>query len=235
MKKNAEHRGTLKNWEQMWSLSKDKWFRHPAFQEKIAGILKKWFAGRTILDIGCGTGDYLNKLRESCIPIGVDISLEALRLAQGHRVLASAESLPFKTGSAGGIFSIGTFHCLEHPEDMLKEVRRTLANDGLLILVMPSGRSLPAFFNRYFHAFLRRIFRRLERDEIPDIHRLFTIEALIELLVQNGYCAISHEMVHIGYAFKSPLIRLPLILIEKLRLHRMAEEIVVVCTPTPQR
>lgn len=233
MTTSADSRGTVENWEQMWALSKDKWFRHPAFQERIAAILKKWFAGRIVLDIGCGTGDYLRRLEGCCTTVGVDISLEALRLARGHRILSSAENLPFQSGSVGGVFSIGTFHCLERPEEMLTEARRVIARDGLLILVVPNARSLPAFFERHFDRLLRRICRTLEKDEIPNIHRVYAVEELVGLLARSGYVTVTHEKVHIGYAFKSPLIRLPLLFIEKLRLHRMAEEIVVVCRPAP--
>lgn len=231
MMTNADTRGTVENWERMWSLSKDKWFRHPRYQRTIAGILKKWLAGRIVLDIGCGTGDYHARLEGSCTTVGVDISLEALKLAGGLRVIASAENLPFKTGSVGGVFGIGMFHSLERPEEMLREVRRAIGADGLLILVVPSAHSLAAVLSRYPGGILRRIFQSLESDAIPDIHRFFTVKALTGLLAGNGYRTVCVEMVHIGYAFKSPLIRLPLLLVEKLRLHRMAEEIVVVCRP----
>ena len=231
MKSSAERPGTTKNWEEMWQLSKDKWFRHPSFQEKIASILKKWFAGMAVLDIGCGTGDYLRKLRGFCRPFGVDISLEALHLAGGSCVLASADRLPFKAHSLGGIFSIGTFHCLEHPEEMLKELKSVLHKDGVLILVVPSSHSLPAFIERHFEGLLRLVCRLLEKDRIPDIHRTYKLETLIELLAENGYETKDHELVHIGATFRSPLIRFPLTAIEKLGLHSMAEEIVIICKP----
>jgi len=231
MTTNADTRGTVENWEQMWSLSKDKWFRHPRYQQTIAGILKKWLAGRIVLDIGCGTGDYLARLTGACTPVGVDISLEALRLAGGLRVIGSAESLPFRTGAIGGVFGIGMFHSLERPEEMLREVRRVIGAGGLLILVVPSAHSLAAVASRCFGGVLRHLFQSLESDAIPEIHRFFTVKALTGLLARNGYRTIAVEMVHIGYTFKSPLVRLPLLLVEKLRLHRMAEEIVAVCRP----
>jgi SAM-dependent methyltransferase len=231
MTTRADGRGTLENWERMWSLSKDKWFRHPRYQEKIAGVLRKWFAGKIVLDVGCGTGDYLALLDGTCMPVGVDISIEALRLARGLRVIGSGEALPFKAGSVGGVYGIGMFHSLERPGEMLEEVRRVLAPGGILVLVVPSARSLPALLSRYLGFFLRRIFKFLESDALPDIHRLVTAKALTRLLARNGYRIASVEMVHIGYTFKSPLIRLPLLLVEKLRLRRMAEEIVVVCRP----
>jgi len=230
---NSEKSGTAKEWEGLWQLSKDKWFRHPAYQKKITGILKRWFTGRTVLDIGCGTGDYLYRLAGSCRAFGVDISLEALKLAGGRCVLASAERLPFKAGSLDGIFSSGMLHCLEYPENMLKEAKRVLEKDGLLILIVPSTRSLPVLLKRYFEGPLRLVFRLLENDRLPDIHRTYKLESLINLLSDNGYKTIGHELVHIGFTFKSALIRFPLTAIEKLGLHSMAEEIVIICKPTP--
>lgn len=233
MTTRADDRGTMENWEQMWSLSKDKWFRHPRYQQTIAGILKQQLSGRIVLDVGCGTGDYLALLGGSCTPVGVDISLEALRLARGLRVIGSGDALPFRTGSVGGVYGIGMFHSLERPEEMLKEVRRVLGPGGLLILVVPSAHSLAAVASKCFGGILRRIFQSLEADAIPDIHRFFTVKSLTELLERNKFRSIGVKMVHIGYTFKSPLVRLPLLLVEKLGLRRMAEEIVLVCRPTP--
>jgi SAM-dependent methyltransferase len=232
MTTSADARGTVENWERMWALSKDKWFRHPRYQRTIAEILKEWLSGRIVLDLGCGTGDYLSMLRGACTPVGVDISLEALRLAPGLRVIGSAESIPFRTGSVGGVFGIGMFHSLERPGEMLREVRRVLGADGILILVVPSAHSPAALLSRWFGGILRRVFRSLEGDAIPDVHRFFTAKTLTRLLEGNGYRVAAVEMVHIGYTFKSPLIRLPLLLTEKLRLHCMAEEIVAVCRTT---
>ena len=232
MRKNADLGGVAEEWERLWKLSKDKWFRHPRYQETIARILKDRLAGRIVLDIGCGTGDYLSRLEGACIPVGLDISAGALRLARGHRVVASAECLPFKTGSLGGIFSIGTFHCLPHPGEMLKEAHRVLAADGLLILIVPSATSLPALIKRFLDPLFRFVFRMLENDRMPDIHRTYSLRALGEMVTRSGYAVLEHHRVHIGYAFRSPLIRLPLTAIEKLCLRRMAEEIVVVCART---
>lgn len=229
MTTRADDRGTMENWEQMWVLSKDKWFRHPRYQRTITDILKRWLSGRIVLDVGCGTGDYLALLGDSCTTVGVDISLEALRLARGLRVIGSGEALPFRTGSVGGVCGIGMFHSLERPEEMLEEVRRVLAPGGLLILVVPSAHSLPAVLTRCFGPFLRRIFKSLEGDAVPDIHRFSTVASLKELLARHGLRPVDVEMVHIGYTFKCPLIRLPLLFVEKLGLRRMAEEIVMVC------
>ncbi|MDD5556355.1 MAG: class I SAM-dependent methyltransferase [bacterium] len=230
---NAEKSATAMEWEGLWRLSKDKWFRNALYQDRITYILKEWFLGRIVLDIGCGTGDYLTRLGDVCSPVGLDISIEALRLAPGRRVLGSAERLPFRSGSIGGVFSIGTFHCLPRPEAMLAEARRVLRDDGLLVLVVPSAHSIPALLRRCFGRILRPIFRFLEEDAIPETHRLFSPRVLDSLLAENGYRTIDVEMLHIGYAFKSPLIRLPLRLVEKLGLRRMAEEIVAVCRPVP--
>ena len=232
MTTRADEHGSLEDWERMWSLSKDKWFRHPRYQEAVAGILRKWLAGKVVLDVGCGPGDYLARLRDACTPVGVDISLEALKHAGGPRVIGSAESLPFRQGSLDGIYSIGTFHSLPHPEEMLREGRRVLGKGGLLILVVPSSRSLPGLLKRLFDPLFRLVFRTLENDRMPDIHRTYSLRELREVLSLGGYAVLEHHLLHIGYVFRSPLIRLPLTAIEKLRLRRMAEEIVIVCTPT---
>jgi SAM-dependent methyltransferase len=62
---------------------------------------------KVLVDIGCGTGTFLEKAREICDhSIGIDLSTRMLKIAKDRRtpnaeyVLASSSSLPLKDNSA---------------------------------------------------------------------------------------------------------------------------------------
>ncbi len=65
----------------------------------------------SILDVGCGDGQFLGWLSETYLKIGVDTSSGALRRAKGFRVQGSAHTLPFGDAS----FDLVTcYEVLEH-------------------------------------------------------------------------------------------------------------------------
>ncbi len=82
-----------------------------------------------ILDIGSGTGISARLL--GCI--GIDPNLEMLLAASGSRVLARAESLPFRDRSADLLASFNAFHWFQ-PEAFFAEAHRVLRPHGRLAL-----------------------------------------------------------------------------------------------------
>lgn len=94
------------------------------------------------LDIGCGTGVALPHLRNrgAASVTGIDLSEGMLACAAAHAdsqtqlVLADADDLPVADASADGIFSSLMLQWSEAPELTLAEWRRTLNNDGQLVL-----------------------------------------------------------------------------------------------------
>jgi len=124
------------------------------FDEKIANKYDNWFKTKKgllvdrfekdlilklidlkqeekILDIGCGTGNYLQLfIKKGLKPVGVDISLPMLRVAQkkltqlGIFCLAKSEALPFKTKSFDCVTIITTLEFVENPLETLGEAVR---------------------------------------------------------------------------------------------------------------
>jgi ubiquinone/menaquinone biosynthesis C-methylase UbiE len=99
-----------------------------------------------LLDSGCGTGLFLEKIAGSAgTVIGVDISPRMLRLAKVrsrgrpnvHLVCADLDYLPF----SGGVFQyVFVFTALSDPpywRDALSEVLRVLATHGILTVSVP--------------------------------------------------------------------------------------------------
>lgn len=101
-------------------------------------------AGETVLDLGCGAGEFSAGLAAAgATPIAVDVAGEALRRARARvpgldaRLWCPGEPLPADDGSADTVWA---GEVIEHVADVapwLSEVRRVLRPGGTLLLTTP--------------------------------------------------------------------------------------------------
>ncbi|MFD0772952.1 class I SAM-dependent methyltransferase [Streptomonospora algeriensis] len=100
----------------------------------VAGSLSA--AHRTVLDLGCGNGAYLHRLRSErpeAVTIGVDSELGALEDLPPPVLCASAAQLPIKAASVDAVLAVHTLHHLPDIDTALAEVVRVLDPNGILI------------------------------------------------------------------------------------------------------
>ena len=96
--------------------------------------------GKRVLEIGVGAGtDFVNFGRCGAQLTGVDLTPAAIEHTRNRLTLegleadirvANAESLPFSDESFDLVYSFGVIHHAEHPERIVREVRRVLAPGG---------------------------------------------------------------------------------------------------------
>jgi len=99
----------------------------------------------TFVDLGCGTGEVLQKIRGACKNIiGVDNSPRMLELAQrrfGDHAddvslrIGELGHLPLRDGEADFACTNLVLHHLSDPESTLKEMARTLHPDGRALII----------------------------------------------------------------------------------------------------
>lgn len=95
---------------------------HKEEQLEKLKIVSKYFKPEAImLDLGCGTGiamDYFD-----VDSVGIDPSLELLKLGKGNRVCCYAENLPFKDDSFSSMICLTAVHHMD-VDVVIKEVKR---------------------------------------------------------------------------------------------------------------
>lgn len=100
-------------------------------------------AGRTLLDIGCGTGNLTRALTEGGAAVtGIDPGAEALAKARNLVPAAqfeavSAEALPFPDGHFDGAVMLNSLHHVPDPAKALAEAARVLRPGCRLVVIEP--------------------------------------------------------------------------------------------------
>ena len=95
--------------------------------------------GGTVLDVGCGNGEQLTRLRDArCRGIGLELAPEAARTcrAMGYPVIiARAENLPFRSNSCQGVLCKVV---IPYTDERLaiEEIGRVLAPGGVAVLYL---------------------------------------------------------------------------------------------------
>ncbi|MBP2688018.1 MAG: putative S-adenosylmethionine-dependent methyltransferase [Deltaproteobacteria bacterium] len=141
--------------------------------------------GHRLLDVGCGGGDLLARMRRSGWYVeGVDVDAAALdqaRLKHGLRVyLGSLEDLRFPEDSFDAITMNHVIEHVHEPVPMIRECFRLLRPGGRLVLVTPNSNSMG---HREFGSCWRGL-------EPPRHLHLFTMRTLAECATRAGFLSV---------------------------------------------
>lgn len=97
--------------------------------------------GHRILEVGCGTGHWLEGLRGvSSRLYGIDLSAGMLAQAQGRALpcmlaRGRAEALPFASASFGLVYCLNAIHHFTHPDEFTRQARKVLRAGGALAVL----------------------------------------------------------------------------------------------------
>lgn len=93
-----------------------------------------------VVEVGCGTGHWLRRLRESNVAVsGLDPSAAMLQIAResvpGRLIRARAEALPCGNASVDRLFCVNALHHFLDPAAFSREARRVLRKDGGVLTI----------------------------------------------------------------------------------------------------
>ena len=120
--------------------------QHRQARQSVVDELKKGCPANNvrILEIGCGTGNYINALvisnRESC---GIDPSIAMLEASQNSNytvINANAENLPFTDNVFDFTYSVNVVHYISNLKVYYSEALRVLKPNSLMCTVTDSER-----------------------------------------------------------------------------------------------
>ena len=120
-------------------VEKQAYYRGPAMPASLARRYYREFRGaRTILDVGCGDGDF-GRLRPSpgIIVNGVDIDAGAVERASAHeralRVDLDTMPLPYADESFDAVLAKDIFEHLHDPGRLAREIYRVTRRGGVIV------------------------------------------------------------------------------------------------------
>ena len=143
-----------------------------------------------LLDVGCGTGNLLSLIntRYDAQIAGVDLTPKMLNIARiklgddADLKVADSEDLPFEDNKFDMVICTDSFHHYPHPENVLKEIRRVLETDGMIIIADPyTPTPLRQMVNLYF---------KLSRSGDVKIYSESDIRNLLE---NTGFESVKYE------------------------------------------
>jgi 2-polyprenyl-3-methyl-5-hydroxy-6-metoxy-1,4-benzoquinol methylase len=111
-------------------------------------IIKRFSEQNSLLDIGCGTGEFIAFCKSRGMSVtGMEPGEKARNFASSKHQLSIAASLEELTGKNRKFGVITLWHVLEHIHNLniaLESVRSLLANQGTLVIAVPNCRSADA-------------------------------------------------------------------------------------------
>ena len=119
--------------------------RKRAINSKLS-ILDKYKQGtKTLLDYGCGTGEFLNQAQlNGWNTKGIEPDPEARAKAITNYQLEVKDPSLLNTFKDGEFAAITLWHVLEHVHDLnnaIQQFERILSNDGVLVIAVPNYKS----------------------------------------------------------------------------------------------
>ncbi|MBZ0301362.1 MAG: class I SAM-dependent methyltransferase [Anaerolineae bacterium] len=158
-----------------------------------------WRGEETLLDVGCGPGSYAAALAQSLPGVryyGVDFSSGILAKHPARRavVQADARDLPFADQTFDVVMANHVLYHLPDIDHAIKEIRRVLKPDGILVAATNSVENTPQFHDLYKRAIM--VLTAPGKQVIvprPASHA-FSLESGTRYLARNFFAVVRYDL-----------------------------------------
>lgn len=169
------------------------------------------WAGKRVLEVGCGLGgDTARFVRAGALVTAVDLSTESLRIARMRPEMDSGEVQLFQgdaeqlssvvqTRDYDLVYSFGAIHHSPHPERIVREMRKLVADTGICKIMVYNRFSWKAMklVKGRFWAFDRWVAKQSEAESGCPVTYSYSKRSAKRLLELQGFKVIDIEVDHI--------------------------------------
>ncbi len=125
-----------------------EWYYDKVTDMEISSLfkfVKPYLTNKRVLDLGCGTGRYLEHFSEDSI--GLDASYESIDIIKRKGLKAIFgdlnEEIDFENNSFDLIFCSHVLEHVDSPINLLRECNRLLKEEGMIFVTVPNETNLP--------------------------------------------------------------------------------------------
>ncbi len=157
-----------------------------------------WQGEETLLDVGTGTGVYVEPVRR-ILPdvryIGLDRSLGMLENHphQQRLIVGDALALPFADASFEVVMANYMLHHVSDVESAIHELKRVLKPNGVLVTATNSAATMPEL-NFLFQRAIVLLTQSAAGAQIAPIHNAYSLENGTRMLARQFYTVVRYDM-----------------------------------------
>lgn len=169
-------------------------------------LISKYFKTGKILDIGCGTGEFLNICKNAkWNAIGIEPSLDARKMAIENYGLDVREEAEIKNLESESFDIITMWHVLEHVPNLnerIEDLKRLIKPNGIIIIAVPNCESLDAkIYKEHWAAYdvPRHLYHFTPKD-IESIFKNHDMEMfkILPMVFDSFYVSMLSEKIRTG-------------------------------------
>ena len=162
---------TKEHWDSVWKTEQDtpNWYRfYPEAFSKICSLIE---TGTNVLDIGCGLGILLEKLKneKKCAVQGIDISQTAIIKVKEKGLsgmVAKVPPIPLPSNTFDTVIATELLEHIANPVELVREMIRIIKPGGSIIVTVPNNALYPHTERDHVRVFnqdtLSMLFRKFE-------------------------------------------------------------------------